>query len=145
MSLSKGGCLCIWGMCLAMFTAAYLTAAYWRVFASRPRRLLGDSSCSCGVIGLVLNRDGYESGDYGRFDFALTTSFYDNQTSKYMVPVPHCIVSAEHKGPPICEANRRGHRGAEPPRGGYRAAPVQAIYQHTAAEEDDVVWGLQGL
>jgi len=79
-----------------MFTAAHLAAAFWRVFASRPRRLLGDSCCSCGVIGLVLNRDGYESGDYGRFDFALTMSVYDNQTSKYMVPVPHCIVSAEH-------------------------------------------------
>jgi len=24
-------------------------------------------------------------------------------------------------------------------------APVQAIYQHTPAEEDDLVWGLQGL
>ena len=62
-----------------------------RVFAStchmRAAAAFGDSSCSCGVIGLVLNRDGYESGDYGRFDFALTTSFYDNQTSKYMVPV----------------------------------------------------------
>jgi hypothetical protein len=75
-------------MCLAMFTASYLTAAFWRVFASRPRRLLGDSSCFCGVIGLVLNRDGYESGDYGGFDFALTMSVYDNQTSSIWSPSP---------------------------------------------------------
>jgi hypothetical protein len=125
-----------------------LTAAFWRVFASTCHMraaALGDSSCPCGVIGLVLNRDGYESGDYGRIDFSLTTSFYDNQTSKYMVPVFHCIAPAEHKGPPICEASRRGHRGAEPPRSGYRAAPVQAIYQHNAAKEDDLLWGLQGL